>query len=234
MMAKADIAAAQQGADALLPVTVVENALELHRDLFKDHPEVAVKKVSRLEREAKELPNRSLVYGEIPFESVAEIFTLMRTNFGALLERGGNFYDIGSGCGKVTIAAALLHDFSKCCGIEVIPDRTSIALQILDVWRYQSIDKLPSQKADIDIGFVKGDASKMDMWKDATLVFCNSTCFSDSLLQAISNAADSLREGCYFVTVTKPLVSTRWKTVLEQKFQMSWGKATVIIQKKVL
>jgi hypothetical protein len=25
----------------------------------------------------------------------------MRTQYGVLLDRGGNFYDIGSGCGKV-------------------------------------------------------------------------------------------------------------------------------------
>jgi hypothetical protein len=28
----------------------------------------------------------------------------MRTQFGVLLDKGGNFYDIGSGCGKVVRA----------------------------------------------------------------------------------------------------------------------------------
>lgn len=53
------------------------NARELHGQLFDAYPEVDVKKVSRLEREAKELPNRSLVYGEIPFATVDEIFQLV-------------------------------------------------------------------------------------------------------------------------------------------------------------
>ncbi|RLN98034.1 hypothetical protein BBJ28_00011246 [Nothophytophthora sp. Chile5] len=65
--------------------------------------ELAVKQVSRLEREAKELANRSLVYGEIPFETVDAVFQLVRpfVGFGIMLDRGGNFYDLGSGCGKV-------------------------------------------------------------------------------------------------------------------------------------
>ncbi|KAF1776379.1 histone H3-K79 methyltransferase [Phytophthora cactorum] len=177
-------------------VTVVEDAAKRHAKLFAEFPEFEVKKVSRLEREKKELANRSLVYGEIPFETVDAIFQLMRTQFGVLLDKGGNFYDIGSGCGKVVraedwygalrtvMAAALLHDFSKCCGIElqVLDGLHSVALKVLDRWRFEMLDSLPATKVDVDVGFVKGDAVKRpDIWRDATLVFCNSTCFSDSV-----------------------------------------------------
>ncbi|EGZ09311.1 hypothetical protein PHYSODRAFT_525142 [Phytophthora sojae] len=227
-------------------LTVVEDTAKRHAELFAEFPEPEVKKVSRLEREKKELANRSLVYGEIPFETVDAIFQLMRTQFGVLLDKGGNFYDIGSGCGKVVragnvltvewqvMAAALLHDFSKCCGIEVLDGLHAVALKVLDRWRYQMLDSLPATKADLDLGFAKADAVKRpDIWRDATLVFCNSTCFSDSLIQAISTEADQLAVGSYFVTVTKPLQSTRWQAVHEEKFHMSWGRATVIIQKKM-
>ncbi|KAE8908173.1 hypothetical protein PF005_g19401 [Phytophthora fragariae] len=215
-------------------LTVVEDAAKRHAELFAEFPEPEVKKVSRLEREKKELANRSLVYGEIPFETVDAIFQLMRTQFGVLLDRGGNFYDIGSGCGKVVMAAALLHDFSKCCGIEVLDGLHAVALKVLDRWRYQMLDALPATKADLDLGFAKADAVKRpDTWRDATMVFCNSTCFSDSLIQAISTEADQLSVGSYFVTVTKPLQSTRWQAMHEEKFHMSWGRATVIVQKKM-
>lgn len=212
----------------------VDNAVGLHAELFLEYPEPQVKKVSRHEREAKELPNRSLVYGEIPYETVESIFRLLQDKFGVLVDRGGNFYDIGSGCGKVVFAAALLHDFSKCCGIEILDGLHTIALSVLDKWRFETLDKLPSRKADMDVGFVKADALKWTSWTDATLVFCNSTCFSDSLIAAISKVADEIREGAYFVTITKPLTSSKWKTVAEEKFRMSWGRATVIIQKKTM
>jgi hypothetical protein len=45
---------------------------------------------------------------------------------------------------------------------------------------------------------------------------------------------DQLRAGSYFISITKPLVSKQWQTMLEQKFPMSWGRATVIVQKKVI
>lgn len=32
---------------------------------------------------------------------------------------GGAFYDLGSGTGKAVLAAALLHDFDECKGIEI-------------------------------------------------------------------------------------------------------------------
>uniref|UniRef100_K3W8C8 Histone-lysine N-methyltransferase, H3 lysine-79 specific n=1 Tax=Globisporangium ultimum (strain ATCC 200006 / CBS 805.95 / DAOM BR144) TaxID=431595 RepID=K3W8C8_GLOUD len=215
-------------------LTVVANAGALHAELFAAYPEADVKTVSRLEREAKELPNRSLAYGEIPFATVEETFQLMRSQFGVLLDRGGKFYDLGSGCGKVVMAAALLHDFSQCCGIEILEGLHGIALKVLDHWRYKMLDSLPAAKVDIDVGFTRADAAtNVDIWKDATLVFCNSTCFSGSLIQSISTAADQLNDGTYFVTITKPLSSKRWKTMLEQKLPMSWGKATVIVQKKV-
>ncbi|ETI40932.1 hypothetical protein F441_13696 [Phytophthora nicotianae CJ01A1] len=215
-------------------ITVVEDAAKRHAELFAEFPEFEVKKVSSQEREKKELANRSLVYGEIPFETVDAIFQLMRMQFGVLLDKGGNFYDIGSGCGKVVMAAALLHDFSKCCGIEVLDGLHAVALKVLDRWRFEILDSLPATKADVDVGFVKGDAVKRpDIWRDATLVFCNSTCFSDSLIQAISTEADQLAVGSYFVTVTKPLPSTRWQAMHEEKFHMSWGRATVIVQKKM-
>lgn len=56
-----------------------------------------------------------------------------------------------------------------------------IALKVLDHWRYKMLDSLPAAKADVDVGFAKADATNAAIWKDATLVFCNSTCFSDSV-----------------------------------------------------
>jgi hypothetical protein len=58
----------------------------------------------------------------------------------------------------------------------------AVALKVLDRWRYQMLDALPASKVDVDVGFAKEDAVKRaDTWRDATLVFCNSTCFSDSV-----------------------------------------------------
>ncbi|POM63662.1 hypothetical protein PHPALM_20906 [Phytophthora palmivora] len=109
------------------------------------------------------------------------------------------------------MAAALLHDFHKCCGIEVLDGLHAVALKVLDRWRYQMLDSLPVTKVDVEVGFANDDA----------------------LIQAISTEADQLAVGSYFVAVTKPLQSTQWQAMHEEKFHMNWGRATVIVQKKM-
>lgn len=56
----------------------VTKAKQLHAEIFASCSEMDIKQVSRLERERKVLPDRSFVYGEIPFETVDAIFTLVR------------------------------------------------------------------------------------------------------------------------------------------------------------
>lgn len=46
--------------------------------------------------------------------------------------------------------------------------------------------------------------------------------------------ADQLVTGSYFVSVGRPLSSTKWKSMHEHKFAMSWGQTLVYIQKKVV
>lgn len=47
------------------------------------------------------------------------------------------------------------------------------------------LDTLPAAKADVDVGFARADATNAANWRDATLVICNSTCFSDSVRRLV-------------------------------------------------
>lgn len=59
-------------------------------------------------------PDFTLTYGEISFESFIDILTIIRDKYFTLC--GGEiFYDLGSGSGKASIAAALFHNFQKYC-----------------------------------------------------------------------------------------------------------------------
>ena len=49
---------------------------------------------------------------------------------GVMQVRGGIFYDLGSGTGKAVIAAALMHNFAVCCGIELLEGLHTISLEI--------------------------------------------------------------------------------------------------------
>ena len=48
--------------------------------MFQDFPEAKCKSISREEREAQELANRSLVYGEVVYETIEEILSVVGNN----------------------------------------------------------------------------------------------------------------------------------------------------------
>lgn len=55
----------------------VENAKEYFDTLFAEYDEEKCKSISREERESKELVNKSLVYGEVIFETVEQILSVV-------------------------------------------------------------------------------------------------------------------------------------------------------------
>ena len=83
--------------------------------IFAEMPTDVAAQISRNERIILGVSRASLTYGEVQFSTLATIFF---SKF-AKLQPGGKFYDLGSGTGRAVIAAALLHDFDICVGIEV-------------------------------------------------------------------------------------------------------------------
>mmetsp|Transcript_2283 Transcript_2283/g.4206 ORF Transcript_2283/g.4206 Transcript_2283/m.4206 type:complete len:244 (-) Transcript_2283:278-1009(-) len=190
------------------------------------------KKASSKERDEKRLGASTLVYGEIRFEPYAITIEKVKKWYGGLQKPGGVYYDIGSGTGKPTFAAALLHDFDKCYGIEILAGLHKISISLLDRWNKAIRPNLPKEQQKTDIQFVCGDAIAYD-WSDADLCFANSTCFDSKLMQQLAQAAHSMRKGTFFITFTKELPSTAWKVLESERHNMSWGQATVYIQQKI-
>ena len=67
---------------------------------------------------------------------------------------------------------------------------------------------------------------------DADVVFVNSTCFDDALMHAIADEAARLKMGAFAITLTRALPSPHFDVLEEECFTMSWGGATVFIQRK--
>ncbi len=75
----------------------------------------------------------ALTYGEISsITPISEMFRLIRSHNNGTALPSGKFYDIGSGIGRPVVAAALIHDFDVCIGIELLPSLHNIALQVKD------------------------------------------------------------------------------------------------------
>jgi len=81
---------------------------------------------------------------------------------------------------------------------------------------------------------VCGDFIQYD-WSDASFIFANSTCFTPELMTALSQKAEELKPGTFFITFTKrlPNLSNNWELRDGFRRLMSWGIATIYIHKKI-
>lgn len=148
----------------------------------------------------KERTDSNQIYGEVDFDSFARILRKV--------PRKGKFYDLGSGSGRAVVIARLLGDFD-CCGIEIVKGLYELSLHV-------------------GRDFVHDSFTKYD-WSDGTVVFANSTCFDDSLVDSIARLGERLAPGSIIITFTKGLNSNAFTLLQRKRYKMSWGPATVFI-----
>ena len=213
---------------------------DVFESLITDFPTTLGKKTSKAERDIEGLRGSSLIYGEVDFLSLGEAFDVVKHKYGGLQEPGGVFYDLGSvmctqGTGKGVLSAALLHSFDVCRGIEILSGLHTVSLQLKDVYtsqfpaaRAQHPDLFPSSP---EIDFRHGSFLDLD-WSDATFLFANSTCFDPELILAIAERPFPV--GHFAITLTKALPSYKWEELTSFRRPMSWGEATVYIQRRTV
>lgn len=178
--------------------------------------------------------NVSLVYGEIDFFSFASILQKANPRQGEL------FFDLGHGTGRAIIATHLLygHCFDKIHGIEIISALNSVSTEITSAYldRIKSSPEIFSQHVcpiDTRLGDLTDDSNDAFDWINADVVFANSTCFSDSLMDALSRKAVALKPGSRLITFTKPLSTLdAFEIVDSRRYCMSWGEATSFIHRR--
>ena len=205
--------------------------------IFYDYPPIVCHRLSNMAKEVDfinaEDPN--FVYGEISFLALADILLHQLE-----LPQGGVFYDLGSGTGRGVIGAALLHDFSKCRGIEYLSTLHEAGEIILTTYKdvVSEIDRRSHASTELkplssqDVLLVNDDFLKVD-WSDGDVVFMNSTCFDSALIQKIETQALKLRKGARVITTTQKLTSLAFRLVKYKKYDLSWGHATVHMYEKV-
>lgn len=70
-------------------------------------------------------------------------------------------------------------------------------------------------------------------WSDGDVVFANSTCFDDDLMDSLSQEAENLKPGAMVVTFTKGMTSDKFEVLERKRYKMSWGPATVFIHRRL-
>lgn len=219
---------------------------DIYLDIAKLFPTDLGKSLSKKERDDKNLKDKTLVYGEVTFDSLASTFAKIKNKYGkpyigdsgpdgVFQSPGGKFYDLGSGTGKVCFAAAILHNFEVCVGIELLEKLHEMSCQLVNAYNVKALARLP-RDMDTNLIMVHGDilnrSSTCD-WTNGDVIFANTVFFTDELYEKLTNLALLLKKGAIFICFTKPLPSKDF-VVLERELQLqSWGSSSLYILQKV-
>lgn len=200
---------------------IVSKARQSLEKIYKDCSYERAKDASLNERVLNNMHQDSLVYGEVEYESFIHILRWIP------VQRGGTFYDLGSGSGRAVFTARLMHDFEMCTGVELLPELHELANEVKSVY-HETTTKLSFDA----VSFHCQDILKYD-WSDGAVVFVHSTCFEDDLLQPLFIKAKQLRPGSYFITFRSTGIPTSaFELVKEMRQEMSWGVSDVFVYRR--
>ncbi len=190
---------------------------EIFFQLYKD---VDGYEISRKGRKHLDYYYAGHTYGEVTFEGFSKMLKATHP------QRGEVFYDLGSGTGKGVFLAALLYDFSKAVGIEIIKSLNEASLEVVQNFRrsYPDIEK--------NIEFIFGDFGEID-FSDGDVIYMNSTCFDYEVTLPFLRKLEKLKKGTRIITNTITLKSSSFKVENIGAFPFSWGTEDVFLHTKI-
>jgi hypothetical protein len=161
-------------------------------------------------------------------ESLREYDILSSTLIRNSVPHSCGFYPSGSGTGRVVLAASFLFPFKKLVGIEILEGLHNAACEIETKYSETIKRALPADDPRSQQRIDLHCASFLDFdWQsDADLVFANSTCFDDALMDSIAEQGIKLRDGTLIVTFTKPLTSPYYQLLYAEQHLQSWGQVS--------
>jgi hypothetical protein len=232
-----------------IDVRHIENMEEIYDKIMIEYPLTYGALASKKDRTNEFLPqwnrNNNLIYSEIDFSTIGFVIEKInkvhgRPNTGSsghqgkLQTRGGLFYDLGSGSGKVAVAAALLHPFDSCFGIECLGSLILVANEIGQ--SYNTIGRTALNR-DYETYITHIFGNFLDMkdkdWRDGDLVFANASNYDDETMKKLALLAHLMKRGSFFVTISQKLPSHDFVIVEHFMRKVSWGDASIYIQQKV-
>lgn len=162
-------------------------------------------------------------YGEITYYSFLQMLAMAKPN------KNEVFYDLGSGTGKGVFLAAMLANFSKVVGIEILRELYDTSQQIFSNYRKLiGQDNVPHQS----IKFIHGDFNETD-FSDADVIFMNATCLKYEFNLPFLRKLEQLKKGTRIITNTIFIRSEKYKINGIGPVAFSWGEEEVFIHKKL-
>lgn len=188
--------------------------------MYKLYHDVDGMQISLNERDRLQIADSSLTYGEILPDTFTEILAAANPKPNEV------FYDLGSGTGKAVFCAALLYDWRKACGVELLP-----ALYDASRSQLQKLNTLPEVKKHFpekkfNIEFLQQDFLKTDL-SDADVIFMHATTFGPMIWEPLKEKLNQLKSGLRVIVNTKQLDAEYFEKINEQTWLMGWGDSTV-------
>lgn len=215
------------------------DAADTFLSLFSDLQSSSAHAISIAESKRRGLPRSSetldLTYGDVSFEA-------MRRGLEATSPPAhGTFFDLGSGSGRAVIAAALLHELSRCVGVEILQDLHAKASAVARRYDVAMRAALPHH---CSIEMRRGDLFDVKDLDSADIVFvCCVTWDSAIMLRLAHKLASTLHAGAKVLTVGKPLpaavtaphahVTVRYDEVWHGVADCEWGPEAMVVHEVV-
>jgi len=199
------------------------SAIEIFDKLYED---VNGHSISIQGRDNHQYESKSFVYGEIMSESFYDILSHIHPNPSQI------FYDFGSGTGKAVMLGHLLFGFTKSKGIEFVDSLYDTSIHIMNRYEQEIRPLQADNPISGSIEFTLGSVLDFNT-DDADIVFMNSTCFQEDLMDAIDEKLKTLKPGSHIITLSKSLKSPEYNQDSHQRYDFSWGEATVFFHTKL-
>ena len=152
----------------------------------------------------------SPMYGEIMPTAALQLVDFLQ------LGRNDNFYDLGSGAGKMVLSAAMTSE-AKCVGIELVEPRWRLAVDALAEAR--ELGAIRAHTAEFrHEDFMSSDIS------DATAIYTCSTGFPEPFMRKLAHRLASCNQGLVFVTLQDLDPSAWFEPMGVVSLDMSWRR----------
>ncbi|MBI2839387.1 MAG: SAM-dependent methyltransferase [Acidobacteria bacterium] len=141
-------------------------------------------------------------------------------------------YDLGSGTGRTVFLAALLFDFAKLVGVELLGGLHRAAQRKLGEYDAQIRPGLPRAKQKLIIEFRNEDIGETD-FSEADVVVAHATCFQPLLMERLARQAERLKPGSRMILVGKSISSPMFSLEKVEPHEMDWGRTPVFFLTKI-
>ena len=166
---------------------------------------------------SKAAGHHNLTYGEIEWDTLKFIAEYARKT--PVQKHATKFYDLGCGRGRSILYMGLTGPFESSVGIEVLPERVSLAKEALSILK-ASIPSAGSKVRIYEASFLN-PAFK---YRDARVVFISNLCFDSetqaALFRKLENEMPS--QSLLFCTKVPSPIPAAFKLLSTERKPMSW------------